>query len=274
MDHPEEHEIELYVLQPDRLPQSRRDEMDRHLLSCPACAKIHGFLRTFYQDLSVQATQESPRMKDFVNALFPPSGIIELRPFRFSPPLPNGANHTTLLAAMTHPETVRRFRTVCTLASEEQHAVLRIVYDAEKTEYALYVLTDDPGAAACSMVSVPDLNLELITDEHGKAVFAGPFESAAWDNLAATLRLCRYEHRCSAEEVSGLAGGNPVRCGAVTLRYDRPNLLLTLRSDMEHGAGRVLVNYGEHSALLQWSNRAAELHVPALPGTMVVRVYP
>jgi len=187
VDPREEQLIERIVHRPDSLSGEEREEAERLLGDDPGAALYAKFLQGFYDQLDEE--RERPlddHIGAFVDDLFGAglgSGPIEEPTAIPVEPYDAGAPaRPTALAAATAPAShdtdeqdhAPRFSVLATLASADEQVLVRVVGDRHTGHGRLYVIADSKGQQAHVVVSFPELDLNLATDEDGRATFSLP----------------------------------------------------------------------------------------------------
>lgn len=249
--------IERYVRDANALSDDRRSEARSLLEQDPVAAAYATVLRGFYDHLSEEDQRETdPRVTDFVDDLFDTESnsgsknreeaksTVQAWPFR-----PAEEAQPTVMAAATDTETEgSRFTVLATLAAEAQNVLVRVVGDRGTGQGRLYVLSDRPEMQAHTVVSFPELDLDLATDSEGHLEFDLPTGTAPgdWAETSALVRSPVAECRLPVAESATLRGPDKtkVRCRwedgtlkAQQLTPQRPSdaaplLLMTERPDV------------------------------------------
>lgn len=188
------------------MDEVRRREVERLIERDPGAAAYARFLRGFYDRLDKEdpSGPVDPRVGAFVRRLFGESEHSstsegdasegrsrEERPPAVTPVEPHESGlsvRPTVLATDTAPPTQepvlgtnatgrsdgRRFLMLATLASEDDRVLVRVVGDQKTEQGHLYVLSEQAERRAHVVVSIPELGLNLITDEEGQTTFNLP----------------------------------------------------------------------------------------------------
>lgn len=192
MKHLSEHSIELYVLKRTIFDDATRAFMEEHLRACATCAEVERELRAYHAELSDSLRTASNRVRLFAEQASEPSNVIQLYPYRHLPdPGLVDSRYITVLAAHS-PESFRyRFKPVAVYSSVDQKIVVRILQDTEADLYKLYVLGAEQGNCRFAVVSFPELQMDLGTDESGKKEFSLPTDKrpSDWYLLNVFVRL-------------------------------------------------------------------------------------
>lgn len=274
MDHIDERDLDQYILRPEGLAQAERGRIEEHLDSCNSCRKVRDYLRSIHEDLQRLDTPRPEKLNQFVNDLFPVARVIALKPFQYVPEPDEASRHYTgLLAAMAGGETGGRYRTVCTLASEEQQAIARIVRDQQDDLYRLYIHAEDSRKQRYAIVSVPGLQAEFVADERGRVDFRGEYAQIDWNNLSALLLTVASEYFLSNQQISRLQSGGEVAIGTLTVSLDDSLLTVKKQESMTEALTRVLINDNATSILARFDGKTASIHLPVIPATLTIRLY-
>lgn len=219
MHHLSEHIIERLLTELS-LEQCQIDDVKAHLAECTECRAIYSWLKSFYRELDQLdvRTQEEERRSD----LFP-TGTIRLSPISFkSLDKWNRSNHI-ILAADAEEEKSRYEHTV-TLASENTQYLIRILHDTRKDNYKLFVIGPEKRRKN-SLVELPILNKELITDEQGKIDFylSRNVANRKWENIDATLRTPVANVYLNEDQIAkvGTSGSSSVTNNGYDFRLDK-----------------------------------------------------
>lgn len=149
---------------------------EEHLDQCEFCRELADRHRLYRDNVEAAAAEQLPdRARVLADDIFRDSlkgAIVNLRPH-----LANNESGNELLAlrlaADGEDKTSFPTTSVHTLFSENPELVLRITHDRETRKGQLQLLAKEPELAAHVLINVPELNLDLITDEDGHAVLDG-----------------------------------------------------------------------------------------------------
>jgi hypothetical protein len=194
MKHLTEHSIELYVLKRTIFDAATRSLMEEHLTSCAVCAEVERELRSYYVELNNSLCAPSDRVRVFAETVSGQERIVRLHPYKHLPaPGLVDNNYITVLAAHSPESFPYRFKPVAVYSSADHQIIIRIVQDTEADSYKLYVLGTQQEMCGFAVVSFPDLQMDLGTDESGKKEFSLPTEKRPpdWYALNAFVRLRR-----------------------------------------------------------------------------------
>jgi len=190
--HLSEHSIELYVLKRTIFDAATRTFMEEHLATCKVCAEVERDLRAYHAEFHDSLRTASNRVRLFAEQVSEPSNVIQLYPYKHLP----GKNvvdnrYVTVLAAHSPDSYPYRFKPIAVYSSIDQQLVVRILQDMEADLYKLYVLGAKQETCRFAVVSFPDLQMDLSTDESGKKDFTLPAEKRPpdWYALNAVVRL-------------------------------------------------------------------------------------
>ncbi|MCX6132443.1 MAG: hypothetical protein NTU47_01405 [Ignavibacteriales bacterium] len=190
--HISEHSIELYVLKPTIFDAATRAFMEEHLRSCAVCAEVERELRVYHAELNSNPRTASDRVRVIIERPSELSSVIRLYPYKHLPGSGFIDNRgITVLAAQSPGSFPHRFKPVAVYSSVDQQIVVRIVQDTEEDLYKLYVLGAQQENCRFAVVSFPELEMDLGTDESGKKDFSLPADKrpSDWYMLNAFVRL-------------------------------------------------------------------------------------
>lgn len=160
--HLHEQDIDLYLLNPDRLDPVRKRQMESHLATCSLCSELTSFLDDVYRELRNRSSEKDQRVEQFLAHLAEQAKVIELVPLRFAPhPSEFSQNTVTVLAAKSDVRTHYRYSSVCTLASRDEGTLVRILRDEEQLRYRLYLITQERRHASHAIVRFPSLGVDV-----------------------------------------------------------------------------------------------------------------
>jgi hypothetical protein len=193
-NHIQEFDIELTILEPGKVSDSRRNEIAHHLRECSACREIAVMLQSFYSELNTETT-ESPRVEEFLESLTGKPVIIQLHPYQFSPdPSEFGEHVMTVLAAKSETVSNYRYSAVCTLVSRDENTLVRILKDNEALVYRLFLILRRRQPSQRISVRFPTLDLEIPIDPDSlQADIRLPANRGTvdWTNIVAELIFCQ-----------------------------------------------------------------------------------
>ncbi len=267
--------IERYVRRGSPLSARERQAAEALLARSPAAREIAGLFSAFYEALAGLEAEQAPAVAAFLDRLFPPARIIPLHPYRAL-----GESETsegTVLAAKTS-DSPRRFETLATLASPEDKVLVRLLWDHAAHQGRLYAMAGVPEKRAHALVVFPDLDLHLVTDEHGRADVALTPEQvqADWVSARATLRLSlaacslKAEHLARGRHAVRLPSGHEVTC-----TYEEHTLRLAVRLEEEVTPPTVAVlDMADQQVLMPLQEGKSSMRLEALPEGLTVFLYP
>jgi len=192
--HLSEHSVELYVLKRTIFDAATRAFMKEHLQACAVCTKLERELRVYHADLDSNLRTASHRVPVIAEKVSEPSDIIRLYPYKHFPgPGLIESRYISVLAAHSPESFPYRFKPTAVYSSIDQQFVVRIVQDTEANLYKLYVLGAQQEQCRFAIVSFPELQMDLNTDESGKKDFSLPTDKrpSDWHALNAFVRLRR-----------------------------------------------------------------------------------
>ena len=190
--HLSEHSIELYVLKRTIFDAATRSFMQEHLKACPVCAEIERDLRTYHAEIHSSMRSTSSRVQVVGEKASPAEKIIPLYPYKhFSNPDAVDNRYVAVLAAHSPESFPYRFKPVAVYSSPDQEIVVRILQDTDADLYKLYVLAEKQDGCRFAVVSFPELQMDLGTDESGRMDFSLPGEQkpSDWHKLHVFVRL-------------------------------------------------------------------------------------
>jgi len=279
MKHIEEETLEQFILHPEGMDAKTEQGLRAHLDHCPVCTRTVEFLRSFYADLNTLRYVPGERVDRFVRALFQAPNIIPLHPFVYQPDAePFDSGYTTILAAMSVETARQRFETVATLFSGREKILVQVMHDRESDSFKLYVQSDDPRKRSYSIVSLPELPIELVTDQRGHVSFSlrEDLRPKNWSSLNAVLHTPIAEVSLSERELH-----SPIErrteSGHV-LSLSLVNGVLTVDVDSPEPRGpkvtRVLLSSEEtQSRLVMLHDETNRCAINDVPEMFVLRLY-
>lgn len=267
--------IERYVRRGSSLSVRERQAAEALLARSPAAREIAGLFSAFYEALAGLEAEQAPAVAAFLDRLFPPARIIVLHPYQAL-----GESETsegTVLAAKTSGSP-RGFETLATLASPEDHVLVRLLWNHAAHQGRLYAMAGEPEKRAHALVTFPDLDLHLVTDEHGRADVALTPEQvqADWVSARATLRLplavcsLKAEHLARGRHTKRLSSGHEVTCA-----YEEHTLRLAVRLEEEAAPPSFAVlDMAHQQVLMPLREGAGRSSLDVLPEHLTIRLYP
>jgi hypothetical protein len=201
LKHLSENIIEQYILKSPDIDLEQNNIIERHLTKCSSCSAVYDLLLSFYKDFNEYISASSrtqDRLDSFVATQYP---VLPLMPLHVPGIYPAG--YTTVLAALTPTQDYGRFKTIVTLASEKEQALVRIIHDVETNKYKFYVLTEDLGRKSYAILSFPEIAADFVTDERGQLeIDIKPADSGkSWTFRRGILRLLVAEVELSVTEL-------------------------------------------------------------------------
>ena len=272
MDHIDEKLLEQYLLNQSLLSELERTNAEKHLRSCKACSKVLEFLREFYETL--HSSEDSPRVEQFVSSLFAKSNIIHLKPFVDNAEPPSEA-YTVLLAAMVNTGGSQKYKTISTLVSEFERTIVRIMHNDDEDVYRLYVLTEDSDLREKAIVALPEIHVEVVTNDRGSATFKGDFLDNSWTKVTCSLFRATSEYVLNDSELTSLKSGEHVPLWNIDLSLNGRTLFLKHAEETGQGWRRVAVVVDEGNIVFnRREQRVTIVELPDVPSSMTVRLYP
>lgn len=283
MKHPDEHTIDLFILNPESLDPALCDGVRLHIEECAGCRSFADYLENFYRHLQWGSQDHSARVETLTRNIFHQPSAFLLRPFKPRPNLPiTSYGFTSILAAMTPPAGMGpRFDTVATLASEEEKSLLRIRLDRATHSIRLYLHTDDAMKREGAIVSLPSLSSDIVLDERGQGEFTLAQEIAepAWSTLEALIRLPVFSMELmSTQFMKG-----------TVYRHETSSNFATWSATLSHIGGRFIVaveardgqpltmavmrGSGGETYFVALQDGKGEIALPVLPPAFVIRFY-
>ncbi len=192
MKHLGEHSVGLYVLKRTIFDHATRAFMEDHLKTCTACAEVERELGVYHTELSDMLRTASNRVRIFAETVSQPPNAVRLYPYRH---LPDSTlvdtRYVTVLAAHSLESYPYRFKPIAIYSSIDQQIIVRILRDTEGGLYKLYVLGARQETSRFAVVSFPELQMDLSTDESGKKDFSLPSDKhpSDWHGLNVFVRL-------------------------------------------------------------------------------------
>jgi hypothetical protein len=195
MDHPDEHTLELLILEPERFSSTARGGLAMHIADCGGCRNLFETLEGLHRGLRSDVGVSPDVTARAVHRIFCPGNIIRLLPYHPHPKTPVGESYAGVLAAMSPAVDMHKgYETVATFASETDHMLLRVRQDAARRKVKLYYLTDDAAKRTGPVITLPVLGAEAVLDEHGQSEFDIPEPKSAreWASLEVLVSLPAY----------------------------------------------------------------------------------
>ncbi len=165
--HPLREELIRYV--DGSLNESSIARVQEHIDRCEFCRRFVENYRLFGDSLVVAAGEAiPPRALELADRLY--RQVLAGRVIGLEPLMSDGSQSPLRLAADGEREFEPRVQNLSTFCSENPEIVLRVMRDLVKEQDYLQLISDNPALSANVMVQVPELDLELITDNNGRAV--------------------------------------------------------------------------------------------------------
>lgn len=174
--HPSETQLEQFAQFRDELDQDLVSAITSHLKACSACKEIVEWFRVFYSDL----------WKDENSHVTPPN-VIPLVPYRITH---RESLYTPIVLAAMSQKVQQRFVRLSTLYSEEEGVIARVLSDEQEHVLELYLHSKEPLEAS-AIVEFPQLGVEVVTDENGRATFQPPegLDRGTWSDTTAVVHI-------------------------------------------------------------------------------------
>lgn len=192
MDHPDEHTLELLILEPGRFSGAAQEGLTIHIAECAGCRNLFGTLQDLHRGLRAADAVSPDLPARAVQRIFSPDNIIRLSPWHPHPRTPAGESYAGVLAAMSPAMDMHKgYETVATFASEADHILLRVRQDAARRKVKLYYLTDDPAKRTGPVITLPVLRADAVLDAQGQSEFDIPEPKSAreWSSLEVLVSL-------------------------------------------------------------------------------------
>lgn len=197
LDHLSEHIIEK-LLRDSTLSQRRISQINAHLAECRECRNIYKWLKSFYQELNRIETPTFVDRRLDRNTI----GTIKLAPLHFEKP-ERSTRHSSMVLVAKSEEKTSQYEHVVTLASEEQHILVRVLHDNRRQTYRLFLITPEHLGRAHSIVELSSCQRALITDQAGKANFTLKKDpgSELWQDTRGILRMPLTRLKLDADDI-------------------------------------------------------------------------
>jgi hypothetical protein len=267
----DEQQIDRLISAPGDVSPTERRRIKALITSDYSAAMIAEFFRGFYSDF--ERLRERPAAVDrFVDRLFPPARVIHLQPChsRSSDP---GAT-TYILAAMSSDEPAR-FETLASYAASDENVLVRLVLDRETNRCRVYVLAADDQRRANTLVSFPELNIDVATDDGGRGEFRVEYahRDRDWSASPILLRLPVGKWTCHHGASAVPDESEPMY--SVNCRIDEHNLAIQV-SSREVTSPAVLfalLDTDGERRVVPVHNGVGRAVINAIPEEAIVRIY-
>lgn len=189
MQHLTEQIIERFI-RDSSLDPDQSQKINAHLSECNECREIYNWLKSFYgelDDIDPGGGGSYP---------YNESGPINLNPldsesFFFD-------QQDTPMGLTAHSdESTSRFQHIIALCSNEHQIVVRILYDNQRDQYLLFLITPEQVNTGFWIVALPNHKKEIVTNEQGEAAFTMDShpDIQQWEHTQGILRtpLTRFE---------------------------------------------------------------------------------
>jgi hypothetical protein len=283
MKHFDEHTLDLFVLDSGLVQQEVRDEITRHIRQCSGCKGMVESMKSFYSSVSELIETNVSDVDLLLERLFPGPAILRLKPYKpaVSGEQENPGAHISVLAAKTPGiADTNRFQTVAVVASEHDHAVLRIQHDTVDGSYMLYFHTDESYPREGGIVSLPSLQLDLLLDHRGQASFVldAAAAPADWSTMECSVRFPLSSARISLGEISHeepMVTADPAGAFRIELQYSEDRLLFSVRPTGAAAGPTLLVIKGTpgETSMLPLTEGSGSMPTEFIPAEFVLRLY-
>jgi hypothetical protein len=274
MKHYDEEILEKFALKPVLFNERMRKEIRTHFRECSLCLAIFKYFYDFYKDFNESSARKSPQVERFVGSLNPVIPIAGLDARKHREP----GMYMSVLAAMSATQGSDRFRSVATLASEEQQAVVRILQDNSTKKLRFFVLTDDPRKRSHALLSFPEISANFVTDRRGQLEV--DFPHLQWDRIRGFLRIAVGIHTINTQNLTGRNGGKYYDLNGelhtVTVAYQDKKLHITTSRKRNYTPDlsiAVISGENDHTYFIPLKKGAGDCTIPLLPGTLTLRLY-
>ena len=203
--HPEERDIERYVLKSPALADEEREFVAAHIEQCATCREVERYFEAFYLHLSISL--ENPPAAELEQWLDKARSQAEARVLYLQPVVPkshlaDGKPGVIALAAQDS-DTLPRYTPVQTLSAEDESTLIRISRDNKTGTFNTQVISDDPEKFDRVMVTFDRIPERIFTDRHGEAVLPLPPDKKPHD-LHAYVNLPAAVFALTTEDVEQL----------------------------------------------------------------------
>ncbi len=274
MIHLNEELIEQYALNAETMSDQTRAGIKAHLEDCLLCGQIYQYFSEFYSGYREKTVMPDSLINDFISSISP---VIPLTPISRQKSSVQKM-YMTVLAALTQTLTKDRFTSVAVLASEEHHAVVRILQDNTTNRYKIYVITDDPAKRSHAVLSFPEMSVDFVTDSRGQLEVDSP--TVNWKSGKGLLRLAIAEHVLQGANLRITDDRKPltldVGLHSVMLAYVEENLQIITSKRKNYAPDvNVVVVSGEsdETFFIPLKNGKGECSLPVLPESLTFRLY-
>ena len=184
----QERAIERYILLPDSLSTDARSAVEALLRSNENVRAWANRLEAIYS--TARSLASSPAVNAFVNDLFPVDPVISLHRVPLS-----RTTGETIQAADAHDARPRpqpdtsNLETRTVVLNEDEGVLVRLLHNPETGSGRLYLLAHDRATWTHALVSIPDLGLDVPTDDSGLGAFTHDTDVA--DDRFSSLQLRR-----------------------------------------------------------------------------------
>jgi hypothetical protein len=165
--HPSRTKLKAYVN--GELEAHVAGDIKRHLDECLLCKELCENYRQFIDSLAESVYIEIPlKAKELADRLYrdaKPGNIIPL----FALTIDDTDSSANILLAADDAKEQLPVVNLATFYSEEPELVLRLMRDNNQQKDYLHLIGDDPNLVAGVLVQVPELDVEFLTDNMGRA---------------------------------------------------------------------------------------------------------
>lgn len=274
MKHYDEEILEQFILNADSINPQTRNEISAHCIECSNCRVMLEYFAEFYNAFNTLSENVTSEVDEFVAGLYP---VIPISAFNVQEHREPKV-YMTVLAAMSATQGSDRFRSVATLASEEQQAVVRILQDNSTKRLRIYIITDDPPKRSHAVLSFPEISADFVTDSRGQIEV--DYVPSNWKDMKGVLRLTVAEHSIPAQNLNYDNGGGDTQVDgglhAVAVTYRDNKLHITTLKKKHYAPDlNVAVISGEKDVnyFIPLRNGKGECMISSLPESLMVRLY-
>ncbi len=246
-------EIELEKLALDTVECNLPDisKTDEHLKTCLVCKQKYLFYRDFYINLKDELNKpEDDRVTELIHKLSS-SNIIYLKPYNAQPDLESvgiGRN-SYVLAAQTVAEEVVRYKTTATFASEHVHALVKIIEDAEKKLYHLFVLSEDEDHRSHVLIGIAEEDSDKILIPTNRDGYAELPYSDTINWREATIILMTPSEVIAYDDLEKKSGETMWGLCKFNLKTEERQLIFNFLPKSKYFPHHILLIYEDHTYL-------------------------
>lgn len=166
--HPSRIELQRFIEDRQSDP-TRHDQIAAHIVQCDICREFCDEYRQ-YIDFVTEAEKSGipDNAQSVADKIFNSNAIASIIPLT---PFEQTSSETAYhLAADGPPAKSPPLRAIATLFSEQPELVLKVMRHEPENRDTLHLISDDPSISAGVMISIPEIDLDVVTDENGEAV--------------------------------------------------------------------------------------------------------